>query len=212
MPSVRGAFIVALVAVAVVSAGCGRTESRDAAPVASTPFSEPPVTTAPTPPPPPAKPKKRAVKRSCHPLMQEPRPDYRYCEFVRHTDQVKVTLEHKDGGTWTVVTRVPTRMLFSEMGEYWGVWGAVSESPDGRWLLLDWEAECENTFAFLAPAAGGRARSVIGRIDWDTNSRGIGWAPDGRARVAVAGGCGAAALKSGEYLIDPATLAREYVG
>ena len=123
------------------------------------------------------------------------------------------TIERRVQGQWKVSVGVPKggRSWAPEAGVCVlnGSWRAVWLSPDGKTLLAQWSAECETSYAFFAPASGGKARPVTGAGNYRNapESQALGWAEDGRARVFVIGetGCGGREWQSGEYLIDPAT-------
>ena len=97
-----------------------------------------------------------------------------------------------------------------------GHWRWATPSPDGRWVLAQWSAECEVPIAFIADVATGALRTVTGEAgaDWvgAPTSTGLGWLPDGRAAVWVRdSACGAGASAPGVHLLDPATSDLELV-
>lgn len=95
--------------------------------------------------------------------------------------------------------------------EVLGHWRWALPSPDGRWVLAQWSGECEVPIAFLIEVATGELRTVDGRAGaaWGSavESKGLGWAPDGRAVVVLGEGlCGSGATEPGSYLLDPETV------
>lgn len=94
-----------------------------------------------------------------------------------------------------------------------GHWRGAMPSPDGRWVLGQWSAECEVPIAYLIPAHGG-APVPVAEGDSGTliESKGLGWTPDGRMVMSLpAGPCSSGGDPAGVYLIDPDTLERTLV-
>jgi hypothetical protein len=199
---------IALVAVVLAVAGCGGNSPSTAA------STQPVVTTEPESP-------TTVEETATAPKPDEQceaigRSDFRYCERLKGPWQVAMTLQVRDGEEWKTLAREPARAFRRHgSGNYWGAWGTVKVSPDGKTLLATWLVECDTAYAFFIPAAGGKPRLVTGELDWDASpmSRGLGWAADGRARVdVITGGCGGGLeWTPGIYLIDPATGNRELV-
>jgi hypothetical protein len=198
----------ALVVLVLAAGGCGGDSpspaARSAQPVVTT-EPEPTTTvvetvTAPDP------------DKGCHAIG---RSGYRYCERLKNGWQIAMTLQVRRSGEWEIIAREPAGAFGRHGSHYWGIWSKVKLSPDGKTLLATWSAECDGAYAFFIPAAGGKPRLVTGKFDWSSSpmSNGIGWAPDGRARVEVFGeGCGGSGWTPGTYLIDPATGEHELVG
>jgi hypothetical protein len=92
-----------------------------------------------------------------------------------------------------------------------GHWRWAVPSPRRDVRLAQWSGECEVPAAFFV-GADGVPHSVLGG-DWldAPNTSAIGWLPDGRALVDVAGpeaGCGRGSPEPGVYAIDPHTFER----
>lgn len=83
-----------------------------------------------------------------------------------------------------------------------GHWRHALPSPDGRWVLAQWSAECEVPIAYLVDVASGRVEDVAPA---GTDSYAIAWAPDGRAVVGIgAGPCSNDGItRTGTFLVDP---------
>jgi hypothetical protein len=81
-----------------------------------------------------------------------------------------------------------------------GHWRFGLPSPDGKWVLAQWSGECEVPSAFAVEVSTGRVE-LLGVEG--TESRALGWAPDGRAIVGVSGGpCTNESADDGIDLID----------
>jgi hypothetical protein len=82
-----------------------------------------------------------------------------------------------------------------------GHWGYGLPSPDAKWVLAQWSGECEVLSAYAVEVSTGRVEFVGLQ---GTESRALGWAPDGRAIVGVSGGpcTNAESADDGIYLID----------
>jgi hypothetical protein len=81
-----------------------------------------------------------------------------------------------------------------------GHWRWALPSPDGRWVLAQWSAECESPQAYLIPADGSLPRLLV------DESTGVGWSPDGKAILRLRGGsCGEGSEQPGTYVVDPAS-------
>ena len=86
-------------------------------------------------------------------------------------------------------------------GGHWD-WAAVS--PDGKWLVAQWTAECEVPIAFLVPAGGGKALPVASDRNGPATSKALGWTRDGRAIVELPGlSCGTTSQRPGTYVLRP---------
>jgi hypothetical protein len=86
-----------------------------------------------------------------------------------------------------------------------GHWRFALPSPNGKWILAQWSAECEIPQAYLINTRTGERHMVVpgGAV-----SNAIGWAPDGRAIVGQpSAACGASSDHPGTYLVDPGTRA-----
>ena len=74
-----------------------------------------------------------------------------------------------------------------------GHWREAVLSPNSRWLLLEWSAECEVPFTFVVRSSGGAVRPAFGRARrwWDGQpSTAVGWLNDGTAIVETHSQCG----------------------
>jgi hypothetical protein len=86
-----------------------------------------------------------------------------------------------DHGRLYALTRYRTEVPIgtpASRGTLIGHWRKAIPSPDGRWLLLEWSAECEVPFTFLVPAAGGTPQPALGggRRWFDApSSTAVGW-------------------------------------
>ncbi|HEU5151544.1 MAG TPA: hypothetical protein VFU19_13655 [Iamia sp.] len=98
-----------------------------------------------------------------------------------------------------------------------GRWRRGFLSPDGRWVLGQWSAECETPFAMLVPTDGGPMRTADGFTTFDGSEPPFpatswvqGWTADGRAVVTFPDqpACGQGDPQPGTYAIDPETGAR----
>jgi hypothetical protein len=96
-----------------------------------------------------------------------------------------------------------------------GRWRVAAPSPDGRWVLGTFSAECEVPTAVLVPADGGPLRTADGFTGDDAlrtaaTSYSVEWTDDGQAVVVFEGesGCGTADPAPGVYRIDPDSGAR----
>jgi hypothetical protein len=91
-------------------------------------------------------------------------------------------------------TIVPVGAPFRPAGQpLIGHWREAVLSPNGRWLLLEWSAECEVPFTFVVRSAGGDPRPAFGRARrwWDAQpSTAVGWLDDGTAIVETHSQCG----------------------
>jgi hypothetical protein len=95
-----------------------------------------------------------------------------------------------------------------------GHWRWSVPSPKGGVSLAQWSGECEVPAAFFV-GSDGVPHSVLGG-DWldAPNTSAVGWLPDGRALVYIAGpepGCGTGEPEPGVYAIDPDTFERTRV-
>jgi hypothetical protein len=83
-----------------------------------------------------------------------------------------------------------------------GHWERAEVSPNGSTLLLQWSGECEVPTAYVAPASGGRPRTVAGgrpRVESVT----LGWAPPARPVVFLPqAACGAGFERPGVYVFS----------
>lgn len=100
-----------------------------------------------------------------------------------------------------------SRMLAGPVADV-GHWRFALPSPDGKWVLAQWSAECEVPVAYLFEVAT-RERRPAGTDD-SSRSVAIAWAPDGRAVVGLGPGpCGGSGDEPGTYLLDPRSRDRE---
>jgi hypothetical protein len=85
-----------------------------------------------------------------------------------------------------------------------GHWDWAAVSPDGKWLLAQWTAECEVPVAFLVPARGGDAVPVARDRYGASTSKALGWTRDGRAIIELPGlSCGSTSQRPGTYVLRP---------
>jgi hypothetical protein len=89
---------------------------------------------------------------------------------------------------------VPVQPPFRPAGQpLVGHWRQAALSPDGRWLLLEWSAECEVPFTFVVRSSGGAPRPSFGRARrwWDGQpSTAVGWLDARTAIVETHSQCG----------------------
>jgi hypothetical protein len=111
------------------------------------------------------------------------------------------------GDSWRELAALPEHRGTSPLVGHWR-WGVPS--PNGRFLLAQWVAECEVPIAYFVPVGGGTPRPVTTVA---AESVALGWTSAGRARVALPrGACGTAAKRPGIYEIAPGTRQAEYAG
>jgi hypothetical protein len=85
-----------------------------------------------------------------------------------------------------------------------GHWEWAAVSPDGKWLLAQWTAECEVPIAFFVPADGGDAIPVGHDRYGPATSKALGWTRDGRGIVELPGlSCGSTIRRPGTYVLRP---------
>jgi hypothetical protein len=127
---------------------------------------------------------------------------FRFCSNIR--GYLESSIEQRDDrGGWRRVTGPPDLLQGDE-----GQWMNIFVSPDHKTLLAQWGGACEVPTAFFVALRGGKPRVVTRERDaWKAPmSIGLGWQPDGRARVAVLNsGCSPDYERPGIYLIDPKT-------
>jgi hypothetical protein len=123
---------------------------------------------------------------------------FRICRTLnRHGEIVDSGVFRKGAGRWAKVVDHP-------LGEYEHWWTRLFPSPDGRTLLLEWQAPCDMRFTYLVPARGGELDyAIVG----GANTRALGWSADGRARVRLI--TPSEGFRAGIYRIDPVTHAIE---
>jgi hypothetical protein len=111
------------------------------------------------------------------------------------------------GSGWsTLISKPPVRAGDQPVGH----WEWAAPSPDGRWVLAGWSAECEVQTALLVSVADGSVRAVTGETGtaWRTapESGGLGWTDDGFTLAVFGGesGCGApTTVPRGVYRVSP---------
>jgi hypothetical protein len=117
-----------------------------------------------------------------------------------------------DGSGWAQVVGKPPVQGGSPLVGHW-VW--AWPSPNGRWLLAAWSAECEVPMGLFVSVADGSVRAVTGEegVAWRRapESGALGWSADGSAMVVLGGesACGGSApVPRGISLVSPDTGAR----
>jgi hypothetical protein len=132
---------------------------------------------------------------------------------ARSADQLSgERIEVRHDATWSTLIATPPAASGDHVV---GHWEWATPSPDGRWVLAGWSAECEVQTALLVSVADGSVRTVTGErgIAWRSapESGALGWTADGFA-IADFGGssdCGTAAtVPRGVYRVAPANTAR----
>jgi hypothetical protein len=129
---------------------------------------------------------------------------YVVCGYPLQTRAPSEIWLRRDTGTRRVVGAAPVRNGHPAYPA--GSWVAdrIFLSADRSFLLLQWSGECEAQSTWLVSADGGKPRAILP----DGESRALGWARDGRARIllprAVCAGNGN--RPAGIYLVDPHTL------
>jgi hypothetical protein len=85
-----------------------------------------------------------------------------------------------------------------------GHWEYALPSPDGSRLLAQWSGECEVPAAYFASADGSEVWPVVGgpTLADVPESRGLGWATDGRAVVHLMSGVCGEGRRPGVYLFS----------
>jgi hypothetical protein len=165
---VRAATAALVLAVALVLGGCGGDE-EGAAPA-------PPAPVVPSGP-------------SCEGIGEHEEIVYELC--WRPNSREHGTFVVAEGDERAVV---PVQPPFRPAGQpLIGHWRQATLSPDGRWLLLEWSAECEVPFTFVVRSSGGPVRPAFGRARrwWDAQpSTAVGWLNDGTAIVETHSQCG----------------------
>jgi hypothetical protein len=113
------------------------------------------------------------------------------------------TIERRTPSGWKLVTGPLKPSAIDAM------WGRVWVSPDRRTLLAEWIYPCDSGTVVFVSASGGTPRVVTGEADWRNApiSQGLGWTPDGRARVHVFRSW--RGHEPGTYLFDPGAPARD---
>jgi hypothetical protein len=129
-----------------------------------------------------------------------PARDFRTC-WGPSPNHPNPTIERRTPSGWKLVTGPLEPPAIDAM------WGRVWVSPDRRTLLAEWRYPCDSGTVIFVGARGGRPRVVTGQADWRKApvSQGIGWTPDGKARVHVSRPWRGHA--AGIYLFDPRTPA-----
>ncbi len=135
------------------------------------------------------------------------------CGARRSGDQVlgdRVVVRHGSGWS-TFISKPPVRAGDQPVGH----WEWAAPSPDGRWVLAGWSAECEVQTALLVSVADGSVRAVTGETGtaWRTapESGGLGWTDDGFTVALFGGesGCGrSTTVPRGVYRVSPADGSR----
>jgi hypothetical protein len=103
-----------------------------------------------------------------------------------------------------------SRVLAGPVSPDVGHWRFAVPSPDGKWVLAEWSAECEAQQAYLFDVATGK-RTELGL---GSEARVIGWTPgpDTRAIVGVGdGACGDEGSEKGTFLLTPGTGGRSKI-
>jgi hypothetical protein len=85
-----------------------------------------------------------------------------------------------------------------------GHWLWALPSPDGQWVLAQWQADCGDPVAVLIAVDDGRGVAVDAVSA--SASRALGWSPEGRAVVQLLeGSCTRTSPRLGVHLRDPST-------
>ena len=154
-------------AVVVALAGCGGDEQ-----------AEPPTTVSTVP-----------SGSSCEPIGSHAAVAYELC-WKPNARQHGTFVAVEDGEG----TVVPVGTPFRPSGQpLIGHWRKAMLSPDGRWFLLQWSAECEVPFTFVVSSSGGEPRPSFGRMRrwWDGRpSTAVGWDDAKTALVETYSDCG----------------------
>ena len=138
------------------------------------------------------------------------RPATSGCGAMHVNEKLEVEVcgsEAEPGEIRVVAADNTTRLLTGPINPI-GHWRYALPSPDGRWVLAQWSAECEVPVAYLFPTTGGPGRPVAEPY---AETIAVGWTPDGQVIVGfMAGACGEG-NEPGTYLVDPNTLGRHRI-
>ncbi len=95
-----------------------------------------------------------------------------------------------------------------------GSWSWAELSPDGRTIVAQWSAACEEPTAFVVSSQGGALRAVTGETDLRRapESVALGWSRRGELVVDLGrGGCKNGTTPPGIYRVDPRSLKRSLI-
>ena len=152
------------------------------------------------------------VPAGCTPTERDPALAVALCG-PRSAQQIGDRIVVNDGSGWRDLVAAPPVPAGDQLAGHWA-WAAPS--PDGRWVLAGWSAECEVVTSLMVSVADGSVRAVTGEAG--TAWRGapesgfLGWSSDGRALAVFGGtpGCGTSApARRGVYLVSPDDAARQ---
>jgi hypothetical protein len=110
--------------------------------------------------------------------------------------------DHDTDEIWVAGSDGNLRLLSGPAGVV-GHWAFALPSPDGRWVLAQWSAECEVPQAYLVNVRTGQRRPVVGG---EATSTAMSWTPDNRAVIGLpVSACGVGFDQPGTYLVEPKT-------
>ena len=128
------------------------------------------------------------------------------CSVVAETRVGKLTgCFGRRGELLRLHTRAGRVITFGRVRD--AAFSGVAVSPDGRWLLLQGDLECDTRGAFVVPTRGGVPQLVPRPRQGCDSSLGtaIGWTPDNRAVVDFEPEQCRCSLRAGIYALDPRT-------